>query len=52
MKIKSVTRKVIITINGKDYVRQEEDWTESILDAQKDDCIENNEDIFDWIEVN
>ena len=52
MKIKSVTQKVVIVINGVEHIRGETDWTESILNAQKDGLIKENEDIFDWIEIN
>ena len=52
MKIESVIRKVVIVINGVEHIRGEEDWTESVLDGEKDGCIENDGDVFDWIEIN
>ena len=50
MKIESVVRKIVIVINGVEHVVSECDWTESIVEANEDGMmIENNKDIIDWI---
>lgn len=36
MKIDSVVVKTVIEVNGVEYNRHESDWTNSILEAQKD----------------
>lgn len=51
MDIQSVTRKIVIVINGVEHIRYEDDFTESIHSAQKEGVrIETNEDVFEWIE--
>lgn len=51
MKIKSVTLKTVITINGKEFIREEMDYTQSIKDARDDGIVIHDEnDIFEWIE--
>ena len=48
MEIISVTRKIVITINGVEHVICESDWTNSIKQAPHP--FQNEEDIIDWIE--
>jgi hypothetical protein len=52
MKIESVIRKIVIVINGVEYVGSVCDWTVSIDEAHADGMIEDNQDIIDWIETN
>lgn len=52
MKINSVIAKTVIIINGVEYLRESVDWTHSIGEAQNDGrSFINNQDIFDWIEL-
>ena len=48
--IVSVTRKVVITINGVEHVLNESDWTESVQQAMIDNQMRNVEEIIDWVE--
>jgi hypothetical protein len=50
MEIKKVTRKIVVTITGVEHIHSEENWTQSIKDAQKSGIeFEKKEDIFDWL---
>jgi hypothetical protein len=50
MKIKEVIVRTVVVINGIEYIRNQEDWTQSINDGEKEGIkFIKNQDVFDWV---